>query len=45
MGFCILKLFFPSLIFGQFTVDKCINSITIHCDTCEGLWDPWTTTD
>ena len=38
----ILTLLFPSLVYGQFTVDKCINSITIHCDTCEGLRDPRT---
>ena len=31
-----LKLLFPNLIFGQFTVDQCINSITVRCDTCEG---------
>ena len=42
MVICILSLLFPSLIFAQFTVDKCINSITIHCDTCEGLRDPRT---
>ena len=42
MVICIFSLLFPSLVYGQFTVDKCINSITIHCDTCEGLWDPWT---
>ena len=33
----ILVLIFPSFIFGQFTVDQCIDSITVHCDTCEGL--------
>ena len=43
MIICILNFLFPS--FGQFTVDKCINSITAHCDTCEGPWDPWTRTD
>ena len=32
----MLKFVFPAFVLGQFIKDQCINSITVHCDTCDG---------